>query len=53
MSRPHRRRYLFLGLLTFVGLWTVPGIGQNRPAAPAAAPVGEWRAYGAVEGSTR
>jgi quinoprotein glucose dehydrogenase len=52
MARP-RRRYLFLGLLAFVGLWTMPGIGQNRTSTPAAPPAGEWRAYGAVEGSTR
>jgi quinoprotein glucose dehydrogenase len=52
MARPGRR-LLILGLFVFVALWTMPGIGQNRNAAPAAPPVGEWRAYGAVEGSTR
>jgi quinoprotein glucose dehydrogenase len=40
---------LALGVAAVV--WPLPGVGQNAP--PAAAPMAEWRSYGAVEGSTR
>ena len=52
------RRHVFgvlLALVVAAVVWPMPGIGQNAaPAtAPAAGPNVEWRAYGAVEGSTR
>ena len=47
------RRYIFAGLLLVLTLaWTLPGSGQNQTPA-AGRPVGEWRAYGAEEKSTR
>ena len=42
---------LLFALAISATVWQMPGIGQN--AAPATAPNVEWRAYGAVEGSTR
>ncbi len=52
-----RRHVLTIGLATalFAVAWQVPGAGQNAPpaAGAAAGPNVEWRAYGAVEGSTR
>jgi len=58
-SRPHtqgtpfrRSGRLFAGLLLVLTFaWTLPGSGQNKPAAPR--PPGEWRSYGAEEKSTR
>src|SRR5687767_11780662 len=51
------RRLVFLGLLIAAVAWAVPGRGQNSTStgtgASVAARNGEWRAYGAVEGSTR
>jgi quinoprotein glucose dehydrogenase len=46
---------VFLGLLATAFIWPLVGQGQNQnvPRAGTAAQVGEWRAYGAVEGSTR
>jgi quinoprotein glucose dehydrogenase len=60
MTRP--RRLVFLGLLAAVLVWPFTGRGQGgqntvaRPAtggAAGSAVTGEWRSYGAVEGSNR
>jgi quinoprotein glucose dehydrogenase len=52
MARP--RRLVFLGLLAAALVWPITGRSQNPGSGTTgAAPVGEWRAYGAVEGSTR
>ena len=48
MARP-RLLHLLLALFVAALVWPVPGKGQQN-AAPAA---GQWRAYGATEGSTR
>jgi quinoprotein glucose dehydrogenase len=55
MQRP-RRRLAFTGLVVVAVAWPLTFQGQSGPATPAT-PAGpqsvEWRAYGAVEGSTR
>jgi quinoprotein glucose dehydrogenase len=59
MARPRRWPVLVLALLVAALVWSFPGRGQQREATDAAAgpstepAPGEWRAYGAVPGSTR
>ena len=55
MQRPFRR-LVFTGLVVAAAAWPLTFQGQGGPAAPATPPGPqsvEWRAYGAVEGSTR